>query len=170
MNERKWDLIAEAFANGTLHPANGMEAWQEDAVREAILVRAIIPVECLTLMEVGCGVGRMTPFLSVLWPRVVATDTSSACRVVTAERVRLHRNTTVCEPGGIQADAALVWGNLYDDDWSDDEAAAHVCELLACCGYVLVQTSRSFILGFDNARGEHDWTLIGPANHWEAPA
>lgn len=166
MNTAKWDRVAEAFDQGVLVPANGMDNWAAQAVTEAVLIRGILPLACETLLEVGCGVGRLTPYLALMFRSVVATDTSTACRVVTMGRCEYFRNVRVAEPGGIQADAAVVWGNLYDDDWTDDQAAEHIVELAAVCGYVLVQTSRPFILGFDNAQGEHDWTLIGPMRHW----
>jgi 16S rRNA A1518/A1519 N6-dimethyltransferase RsmA/KsgA/DIM1 with predicted DNA glycosylase/AP lyase activity len=129
MNEAKWDAFAEGFAAGTIVPANGWEAWGKQAVREATAIRDALPWEAETLLEVGCGVGRLTPYLALLFPRIIATDTSAACRVVTAQRCEHRPNVSVREPDQWPADAALVWGNLYDSDWQPREAAEHLATL-----------------------------------------
>lgn len=166
MNEAKWDAVATAYVQGRLLPANGIAEWGRLATLEALRIDAILPDTIDLLLEVGSGVGRLTPALGVLFPRVVATDTSELMRSVTRVACAHLPNVEVSEPGGITADAAVVWGNLYDEDWTDDEAAGHVCELAACCGYVLVQTTRAFIGGFEGARGDGDWAMIGPMRHW----
>lgn len=129
MNTEKWDAIAKAFAVGTWVPANGLEAWYAQAVSEATTIRSALPLDVETLLEVGCGVGRLTPYLALLFPRVIATDTSPVCRRVTAERCEHRPNVVVAEPVGQTADAALVWGNLYDSDWTLQQISAHRQEM-----------------------------------------
>jgi hypothetical protein len=46
---------------------------------------------------------------------------------VTRDRCRDRPNVFVVAPDNPYAkgDAAVVWGNLYDDDWSDEAAIEH---------------------------------------------
>lgn len=168
MNTEKWDAIAEAFRLGEWVPANGWEAWNAQAVREAVMIRDALPNRVDELIEVGCGVGRLTPYLAVMFPRVIATDTSAACRIVTRERCRHHPNVRVMLPASLPmaaGDAALVWGNLYDSDWSKDAAVKHISKLRDTYPLVLVQTGmrdeiqRAF-RDPDPGYGT-DWMLLG---------
>src|SRR4029077_8957494 len=124
VNEQKWDAIAEEFAAGRAVPANGWEKWGEQAAIEATIIRGIFPRSVETLVGVGSGLGRLTPFLALVFPHVMAVDTSSGCRTVTAGRCAERPNVTVHSPPPPPADAAaaLVW-NLYDADWSRAEIA-----------------------------------------------
>jgi SAM-dependent methyltransferase len=136
VNTEKWDKLAEAFAAGTAVPANGWEAWGEQAAREAATIRNVLPRDAETIVEVGCGVGRLTPYLAMLFPRVIATDTSSACRVVTKQRCKHRPNVKVRAPGTPKADAAVIWC-LYDEDWTALESTNHLREMLAAYSLVL---------------------------------
>lgn len=126
MNQAKWDRIAEEFAAGTAVPANGWEAWADQATREATMIRDAMPSEVETLVEIGCGVGRLTPYLALLFPHVIAIDTSPACRVVTAQRCEHRPNVLVTGSARTPADAAaaLVWC-LYDSDWTTGQVNLH---------------------------------------------
>lgn len=165
MNESKWDDIAWRWMNGSMWPANGVERWTEDAKLEAAEIAQRLNATAIvgTLVEVGCGVGRLTPHLAAHFPLVLATDTAGWCRHVTRERCKDLANVIV-EPGLYPAgDAALVWGNLYDEDWSLPAALEHIAGLLEEYERVLVQTSRDLIT---NAFAEHwiaqgdDWMLV----------
>lgn len=132
MNTAKWNVVATEFERGLRVPANGWEAWAEAASREAVEIRDAIPEGVEILLEVGCGVGRLTPYLGLLFPHVVATDTSPVCRRVTEERCKLRGNVLVLDPDEAQAepaDCALVW-RLYDEDWSDATRDAHARSLM----------------------------------------
>lgn len=133
MNPAKWDAIAEAFDAGTWVPANGWDAWAQQTVREAAMIRSALPDTVDVLLEVGCGIGRLTPYLAIMFPNVVAIDTSTACRMVTRKRCRNHSNLTILPADARMTiagiDAALAWGNLYDEDWSEAESSAHRAEL-----------------------------------------
>lgn len=145
MNTAKWDAIAESFERGEFVPANGWEAWRDQALREAATIRDAIPGHVLDLIEIGCGVGRLTPHLSLLFPRVIATDTSAVCRRVTLDRCREYgvENVDVYEAyfpvPGARSTAAVVWGNLYDSDWTEDVARAHTRALMDEYPIVLFQ-------------------------------
>lgn len=129
MNPEKWDAIAEAFDAGAFVPANGWYGWHVQARCEAAQIRDALPRKVDVLVEVGCGVARLTPHLALLFPRVIACDTSSACRRVTSERCRRRRNVLVQPTLPAASDgrtyAALVWGDLYDEDWPASEVKAH---------------------------------------------
>lgn len=137
MNTAKWDALAESFAAGRAVPANGWQAWNEQAVKEATQIRSLLPDDVLLLLEVGCGVGRLTPYLALMFPRVVAIDTSAACRAVTRQRCEPHRNVRVLPADARlpRCDAALAWC-LYDEDWQPIDAAIHLDDL--CDRYPLV--------------------------------
>lgn len=154
MNQAKWDAIAEAFDAGTFVPANGWDAWHEQAVQEAVMIRQALPSTVGTLVEVGCGVGRLTPYLAIMFPRILATDTSSACRQVTRRRCHARRNVTVMAPDNlyVKGDAALVWGNLYDSDWSPAAAQAHRFGLREAFPLVLEGNAEQWML----------WEATGP--------
>lgn len=156
MNSEKWDAFAEAFAAGTAIPANGWAAWNKQALDEAVTIRCALPESVECLVEVGCGVGRLTPYLAIGFPRVVCTDTSAACRAVTRERCCGHGNVIVMPPDHllVEGDAALVWGNLYDEDWSDAEARAHLYQLVEAHRCVLVQHTTRSVITLRN-----DWAL-----------
>jgi SAM-dependent methyltransferase len=127
VNVEKWDAIASRFASGEQVPANGWEAWAEQASKEAVAIRAAIPESVEILLEVGCGVGRLTPYLALMFPVVVATDTSAACRAVTLSRCERRGTVLVLPPDEAEredCDAALVW-NLYDSDWPAADQAEH---------------------------------------------
>jgi len=127
VNTEKWDAFAEAFARGDVTPANGWTEWEAQAVREADTIRGALPHHVGTLVEVGCGIGRLTPQLALRFSTIIAMDTSTACRRVTRNRCRAHRNVLVVPPDDrrVEGDAALVWGNLYDSDWSYAETREH---------------------------------------------
>lgn len=168
MNEERWDRIGADWLVGTLAPANGMEAWREGAQEEAIRISAILHHPSRqhrvdTLVEVGCGVGRLTPHLAPYFRKVIATDTSTVMRGIT-ERAAAHwQNVTVDAGLYPHGDAALVWGNLYDEDWSDAAAVEHLSGLVAQFPVVLVQTSRVVITQSQAPiwveRGD-DWMLV----------
>lgn len=140
MNEDKWDAIAAAFERGEWQPANGIDVWRDEAFREAVTIRRALPATVQSILEVGCGVGRLTPHLAVLFGSgVVAVDTSANCRRVTSFACHHLRNVVVCQPGEPltgQPDAALVW-KLYDEDWSLPERDEHLNEMQAAYRYVL---------------------------------
>lgn len=128
MNTAKWDAVANDFIAGTRVPAQGWEAWAAQATQEAITIRAALPESVEMLLEVGCGVGRLTPYLALLFPFVVATDTSAACRSVTLARCDKHTNVLVLPPDEAAqeaCDAALVWC-LYDSDWTAQASFEHL--------------------------------------------
>lgn len=167
MNTAKWDAFAEAFAAGQAVPANGWEAWSEQAVREATMIRKALPDTVQCLLEVGCGVGRLSPYLALMFPRVVCTDTSAACRTVTRERTRHHANVTVLPADARlpdpQPDAALVWGNLYDSDWTDANARAHLAGLVDTYPLVLCDRITRPIICLETGWSlttSDDWCLI----------
>lgn len=140
MNTTKWDAIAEAFAGGTGVPANGWEAWNDQARREAITIRGALPHSVDNLLEVGCGIGRLTPHLALMFLSVTSIDTSTACRMVTRKRCRHRSNVTILPADARMTvagiDAALVWA-LYDEDWPQDQVTAHRAEVLEKYGLVL---------------------------------
>lgn len=131
MNVEKWDAIATRFSTGEQVPANGWEAWAEQAATEAATIRGTLPESVGTLLEVGCGVGRLTPYLALMFPIIIATDTSPCCRLVTENRCSARGNVLVLPPdeaAAEPADAALVW-NLYDTDWPAADQAEHRHEM-----------------------------------------
>lgn len=144
MNTAKWDAIAESFERGEFVPANGWDEWNAQAIREAVMIREALPQTVDTLLEVGCGVGRLTPHLARMFPHVIANDTSAACRRVTVVRLRGRPNVRVVSaagaPYGSHIDAAVVWGNLHDADWTTDEASAHARALMDAYPTVLFST------------------------------
>lgn len=144
MNPAKWDAIAESFERGELVPANGIAAWTKQAADEAATIRRALPDSIDTLLEVGCGVGRLTPWLSLLFPRVIATDTSVRClrltNIACGHGMRWNvRTRAPDDPVCAEADAAVVWGNLYDEDWTREAANAHITSLANSYPIVLVQ-------------------------------
>lgn len=172
MNETKWDALADAWLSGTMPPANGMTAWYGQAIIEADLIRSILPPEVRSITEVGCGVGRLTPYLAQRFDRVEAVDTSA--RMIDACELACHgtENVSFCviADGFMPAagmDAALVWGNLYDEDWSLAEAADHFCALSLVNRFVIVQTLRRDICSLIAEDGPtpiaegDDWFLLG---------
>lgn len=166
MNAAKWDEKWSMFDNGHLEPANGREVWAANAAVEAALIRNILPLEVAVIVEVGCGIGRLTPNLAPLFWHVYAVDTSVvACKVTRA--VAPHRNVTVTVLHGellgraVQADAAVVWGNMYDADWTLDAARLHIEDLAKHYPLVLVQTARQEIRdAWTPAAASDDWFLI----------
>lgn len=149
MNTEKWDAIAEAFRLGEWVPANGWVEWEAQAVCEAAMIRKALPERVDELIEVGCGVGRLTPYLAVMFPRIIATDTSAACRIVTRERCRHHPNVRVMLPASLPmaaGDAALVWGNLYDSDWSEEARRKHTAKLRRTYPIVLEGNAEHWML------------------------
>lgn len=139
MNVEKWDALATRFSTGEQAPANGWEAWAEQAATEAATIRGALPESVGTLLEVGCGVGRLTPYLALMFPIIIATDTSPCCRLVTENRCSARGNVLILPPDEAAdepADAALVW-NLYDEDWPLEARDAHLSELEARYRYVL---------------------------------
>lgn len=162
MNEQKWDRIAEEFGRGEHVPANGWEAWNEQASREAVTIRDALPSEVETIVEIGCGVGRLTPYLALLFVYVRATDTSTACRMVTRQRCEHRPNVLVLPPGDYPADAAVVWGNLYDKDWNADAIREHRETLRANYPMVLEGNESRWLL---HERGKD--TLTGQITTFE---
>lgn len=165
MNTDKWDAFAEDFAAGQVVPANGWEAWCQRAMDEAATIRKALPTEADVLVEVGCGVGRLTPYLALLFPIVIALDTSAACRMVTRERCSNNGNVTVMpadaklpEPAG-RTYAALVWGRLYDNDWPTGSITGHRERLRAEYPIVLEGDSQSWALTQTYPDGSRRTTL-----------
>lgn len=125
MNPAKWDDVALRFEAGDLIPANGMEAWREIAISESITIRAALPSSVGTLVEIGCGIGRLTPYLALSFPRVVAVDTSAECLRVTQRTCERFSNVEISDVLWPEGDAAVIW-QLYDDEWSDAERLGHI--------------------------------------------
>lgn len=164
MNEARWDAIADSFERGELVPANGMEAWRDKALEEALLIRSVLPGNVETLVEVGCGVGRLTPYLALTFPRVIAIDTSSQCRRLTMIATVYSNNVVVCSPDEVpsigEPDAAVVWGNLFDEDWSDQDAIDYLWQLLGAVPLVLTQSNRALLAVVGHTiRSGPDWLL-----------
>lgn len=139
MNQAKWDNVARDYAANTLMPANGWSEWNAQARREADLIRSLLPENVQTLVEIGCGIGRLTRYLSITFPNVIATDTSSECRKVT-RAATLRRRVVVDEGLYPPGDAALVWGGLYDDDWRNEAMNVHFNGIVAMYPMVLYGT------------------------------
>lgn len=147
MNAERWDAIGRQWLHGQLEPANGRAAWTAQAQAEAAQIAEILaPSKDKTLLEVGCGIARLTPWLAGWFKTVIAIDTSPVMLGITAAATSylLNVETWVAdhEP---DCDAALVWGNLYDEDWSDTDAAAHLGSLVIMHEYVLVQSRRETV-------------------------
>lgn len=135
MNPAKWDEVARRFEAGELIPGNGMDAWREIAITESIAIRAALPSSLEALVEIGCGIGRLTPYLALEFPRVIAVDTSTECLRVTARTCERFNNVEISDVLWPEADAALIW-QLYDAEWSDADRLAHLNQ--ACRTYPLV--------------------------------
>lgn len=143
MNEAKWNDVGTRFMSGSLEPANGFAAWDALAMREAAQIASTLPASASTIIEVGCGVGRLTPHLADLFDDVHATDTAEAMRRATRWRCKRHPNVTVTPPDpDASADAIVVWGTLYDQDWTTICANAHIAGLCDQGDMVLIQTNR----------------------------
>lgn len=164
MNRNRWDELARQWLSGELCPANGMEEWTRLAASEAWRIGQLLPAGVTTLLEVGCGVGRLTPHLAGIFPEVFAIDQSLVMLAITSGRCRelanVHTQLAGTEPA---CDVALVWGNLYDEDWGDEEAAQHGESLVSKHHLTLIQTSRVYLVGYWQTRTvKHgkDWLLV----------
>jgi SAM-dependent methyltransferase len=148
VNAERWDRIGQAVLDGRLSPANGESEWRRLAAEEARRVVGLMG-EPWSVCEVGCGVGRLTPHLARSCGFVWATDTSRVMRMITRQATSGDANVHVTSPGReASCDVALVWGNLYDEDWSDLLAAAHLEGLLLRHSSILVQTDRPYLIGY----------------------
>jgi SAM-dependent methyltransferase len=137
MNTDKWDRVAATFEHPEYEPPNGWASWEYLASQEAATIRRALPLEVETIVEIGSGVGRLTPYLALCFIYVTATDTSAACRRVTRQRCAHRPNVKVREQGFPLADAAVVWGRLYDDDWPELAVMFHRRELRREYAFVL---------------------------------
>lgn len=148
MNSDRWDGIGRSWIDGSLYPANGMEEWLRIAEEEADVIAALLPDGARALCEVGCGVGRLTRWLSGSLPFVYATDTSEVMRTITEMVTSGQANVCVVSPGREPpCDVALVW-KLYDDEWSDEAAVMHIDSLLEWHTMALVETDRPYLAGY----------------------
>lgn len=166
MNEAKWDDVGEQWRSGGLQPATSMAVWLAQAREEAAELAAILHhnAQVETLAEIGCGLGRLTRYLAPYFRRIAAHDTSSVMREVTAHVTRNWPNVHVLDLPYRNADAALVWGNLYDADWTDKAATQHLEALVNQYPLVLVQTTRDALTNSQRERwlgsqGD-DWMLL----------
>lgn len=171
MNASRWDRIGAAWLAGELSPANGLEEWRKAAHAEAVLIASILHKpgrmhQVATLVEVGCGVGRLTPLLAPYFQTIIATDTSSVMLGITSAAAFHWQNIKVVSGLYPNGDAALVWGNLYDEDWTTQAATEHLIGLCEQFPLVLAQTTRDEITNFVRdlwiEQGD-DWMLLAGA-------
>lgn len=163
VNHEKWDQIGRDFASGRMVPANGMTQWNEIAAAEAARVAFLLGGGTETIIEVGSGVGRLTRSFVNLFRHVTATDTSPVMRGITRAACQYAENLDVMAPGLPDADAAVIWGHLYDEDWLTSTALVHIQLHVETYRMVLLQTNRPDLVNglahLTAARGE-DWLLL----------
>lgn len=166
MNAERWDAIGRQWLHGQLEPANGRAAWTAQAQAEAAQIAEILaPSKDKTLLEVGCGIARLTPWLAGWFKTVIAIDTSPVMLGITAAATSYLLNVETWVAGHEPpCDAALVWGNLYDEDWSRDAANEHIRGLAETHSSVLVWTGSRDELQSDWSflvyRHGNDWMLL----------
>jgi SAM-dependent methyltransferase len=141
-----YDDRARRWLAGELEPAIGREAWTANARREAeFAAKRLHPYGGGSLLEVGSGVGRLTPYLAEAFEYVIAIDTSPgmqectalACDGLVNVSVRDHKPG---EPYPV-ADAALIF-DVIEADWSIEQADALVSDVLRSCLLVLIAQVR----------------------------
>jgi SAM-dependent methyltransferase len=148
MNPDRWDEIGRQWETGALTPANGFDKWEAIASAEAARIRSLLP-GAESLLEVGSGVGRLSPYLAEQFPTLICMDSSRVMRRVTRKRLAGHANTRVVEPDadfGL-VDAALVWA-LYDEEWTDEQTADHAESLLDIAHVALIQNPSTYLVGY----------------------
>lgn len=143
MNAERWDAIGRQWLHGQLEPANGRAAWTAQAQAEAAQIAEILaPSKDKTLLEVGCGIARLTPWLAGWFKQVIAIDTSPVMLGITAAATSYLLNVETWVAGHEpDCDAALVWGRMYDEDWGAQDTIDHLWDLLGRCPLVLVQSN-----------------------------
>jgi SAM-dependent methyltransferase len=141
-----YDDRARRWLAGELEPAIGREAWVANARRDAeFAAKRLHPYGVRSLLEVGSGVGRLTPHLAEAFDHVIAIDTSPGmqhCTELATDglvnvSVRDHKQG---EPFPV-ADAALVF-DVIEADWSIEQADALVGDVLRSCLLVLIAQVR----------------------------
>lgn len=141
-----WDAVARRWLAGDLEPSTGREAWSALASDQAAhIARILQPYRVSTLVEVGSGIGRMTPHLAEQFQHVIAIDSSAgmqectelACEGLANVSVRHHADGDPIPVG----DAALIW-DVVAHDWSLLQADAMIDACLRSCLLVLVSVSR----------------------------
>lgn len=161
-----WDDVARRWLGGTLEPSNGRDVWSAIAHADAAEVERILrPFAVRDIVEVGSGVGRLTPYLAEHFAHVIAIDTSPgmveatelACDHLTNVSVRDQR---VGDPYPV-GDTALLF-DVIDSDWTHAEADELVEACLRSCLLVLVHNTR--LVGWqpmgDVVRSGASWSVI----------
>jgi SAM-dependent methyltransferase len=141
-----YDDRARRWLAGELEPAMGREAWVANAKRDAAMIaQRLHPYGVRSLLEVGSGVGRLTPHLAEAFDHVIAIDTSPgmqectalACDGLVNVSVRDHKQGA---PYPV-ADAALIF-DVIEADWTLHDADAIVGDVLRSCLLVLIAQVR----------------------------
>jgi SAM-dependent methyltransferase len=171
VNSARWDEIGRQWQTGELSPANGWQLWNEVAELDAERIRVLLPPGVQSIIEVGCGVGRLTPHLAARFKNVYCTDTSPVMMSITSgllvkdgilnARVAVDTYTLPRE-----IDAAVVWGNLYDQDWTGEQAASHADDMLQRAHLLLVQNPPEFLVGHLAARTVESGKITAPASNY----
>lgn len=141
-----WDHVAREWIAGRLEPSIGRDAWSANARGQAQAIASIVaPYAVSTLVEVGSGIGRLTPHLAERFEDVIAIDTSAGMTEATELAIANSPHAVVSDYREGDAipigDAALVW-DVIGSDWSLQQADALVDACLRSCLLVLVSVSR----------------------------
>ncbi len=137
-----WDDRARRWLAGELEPAMGRDAWVLNAQRDAAMIaQRLRPYGVRSLLEVGSGIGRLTPHLAEAFDHVIAVDTSAgmqectdlACGTLANVTIRDHK---LGDPYPV-ADAALIF-DVIDSYWTPWQADQLVGGVLRSCLLVLI--------------------------------
>jgi ubiquinone/menaquinone biosynthesis C-methylase UbiE len=108
MNQQKdlWESLAKKnfryYVNSDLGRGITEEEFRESGVNDYMRFLENDPLIQLdsTLLEIGCGAGRMTEFIALDWPKVIATDISGEMIKQGKERLKNFHNITWIETDG----------------------------------------------------------------------
>jgi SAM-dependent methyltransferase len=112
-----------------------------------------------SVVDVGCGTGSLAVLLAGLGIEVVGVDPAGASLDVArtkpdADRVRwVHGDATALESLGVDADLAVMTGNVAqvfvtDEDWASTLAAVHGC--VRPDGWFVFETRRPEVRDWEN--------------------